>query len=94
MKEHIEIHHYEKSLRGLENYLNEIIEGRAQSTPWKKLSPHNAKLIVDFGRTCTLLEGARLPTQIKYIQRLVCFLGEFLKMDAEGATREDMKTAM
>ena len=71
--DHIDIHRYKLKLETCERNLQNIIDGTPESGTWKDLSSHNAKLILDFERTCSLVEGTRIPTRIKYIEKLVIF---------------------
>ncbi len=94
MSEYIDIHRYKKVLTRCEQDLELIIQGKDYDTPWKGLSARNAKMILDFERTCALMENVRIPTRLKYIDKLVHFARDFLKMDFDAPNKEDMKKAI
>ena len=94
MSEYIEIHSYKKTLDKCERYLELVVAGRGEETPWGGLSARNAELILKYERSCTLLENVRMPTRLKYIDKLVHFAKDFLRLDFESATRDDLKRAV
>ena len=94
MGEYIDIHRYGKVLERLENSLKLVISGNGSSTSWPNLSRRNAQLILDYENNCALLESVRVPTRIKYIDKLVHFATDFLKLDYDAATKADLKSAI